>query len=219
MNEMVSTVYAPLEFNAYPMEAGAVPATVRKDHWRIRSSCGRVLIQALLISAVASASAHGQKTPKWRIEGDTSRAPSGCTSTAAFAALDRFFAALANADSVALAQVMASRRPLGYVYSIGKFTPEDTFVALTTLPDLLNYARKRAAQHERIALRSVRFNGWRGDQLWMGPLYFSRTADDLGRLPREGIGKGGYFCKGRGNQGIAVINFAPLRSPLEKKRP
>ena len=38
-----------------------------------------------------------------------------------------------------------------------------------------------------------------------GPIYFLRSADDLGKTPREGIGKGAYVC----GQGVVVFSVAP----------
>ena len=37
---------------------------------------------------------------------------------------------------------------------------------------------------------AITFNRWRGRGLEFGPVYFERSADDLGPTPRFGIGKG-----------------------------
>jgi len=155
----------------------------------------------LQIAAVASLSA--QRVPPWQVRGDTSGAPSGCSAATGIAAIDAWFVAFQNADSSFIVRVTAVRR--GFVFSTGKFTPSDAFVSAHTLPELLSYARTRARAREHIAVQEVTFNGWRGDGLEFGPIYFRRTADDLGNRALLGVGKGEYWC----GQGISVLNTAP----------
>ena len=52
---------------------------------------------------------------------------------------------------------------------------------------------------------AITFNRWRGRGLEFGPVYFERSADDLGPTPRFGIGKVEYLC----NEGLSVLNLAP----------
>jgi hypothetical protein len=115
--------------------------------------------------------------------------------------MNRFVVAMRNADSAGLTRAMARR----FSFSIGKFTPADTFVRADSIPELLRYARTRARQHERLTIQAVTFNGWRGQGLQLGPVYFLRTADDLGNGPRVGWGKGAYVC----GQGIGALSLGP----------
>ena len=163
---------------------------------------------ALLVAT--STPIYAQRTPAWRVQGDTTGAPAGCSAAEGIAALDLFVDAVNRADSSALVRALALRRPLGYVFSMGKgFRASDTFFVGRALPDLLRYARQRSRNHERITLQAVTFNGWHGRALHFGPVYFQRSANDLGAGPRDGIGKGGFEC----GLGLAVLNLAP-RPPL-----
>jgi len=137
--------------------------------------------------------------------GSVSAQRPGCNTAAGARAITLFFNAFNKADSVGLARATSSRSPNHFVFSTGKFSATDTAVRIEDLVGLLAYARARSARHERLTLEHVQFNGWRGDLLQFGPLYFSRSADDLGTRPRPGIGKGAYLC----GQGIRVLNLAP----------
>jgi hypothetical protein len=86
-----------------------------------------------------------------------------------------------------------------------RFVPSHQFFVARSVPALLSYARERARRHERLTLQAVTFNGWRGDELQMGPAYFLRVADDVPDSLRHGIGKGGYTC----GEGLRVLNVAP----------
>ena len=163
----------------------------------------RALNSVVILQIAALASLSAQRVPSWQVRGDTSGAPSGCSAATGIAAIDAWFAAFQNVDSTLLVGATAVRR--GFVFSTGKFTPTDSFVAAHTLPELLSYARKRARVHEHIAVQEVAFNGWRGNGLEFGPIYFLRTAADLGNKALFGIGKGEYWC----GQGISVLNTAP----------
>jgi hypothetical protein len=142
--------------------------------------------------------------PRVRIAGDTSGAAGACSTAAAVAAIAGWFAAFQAADSAGLARLSATKSPRGFVVSMGKFTATDPFVRLESLQAVLQHARRRARQHERLTLQGVRFYGWRGPVLGFMP-YFARSADDLGRLPRPGFGKAEYYC----GQGVAVLNLGP----------
>jgi len=146
-----------------------------------------------------------QQPGQWHVRGDTTGAPSGCSAAAGIAAITTFFAAFNDADSAGLAAATSSRRGDRWVFSTGKFTPTDTFVRIENLADLVRYARKRTGRHERMTVQQAQFNGWRGELLQFMPIYFLRAADDLGRKPRPGIGKGALRC----GQGIRVLNLAP----------
>ena len=170
---------------------------------------------AVALSFVAF-QARAQNTVHWRVQGDTMGAPAGCSASAGIAALNQLIAALNTADSGGFSRALATRHPQGFVFSMSKgFTlangssPTDTFFAGRSIPEIIRYARNRARFHERLRLQAVTFNGWRGRALQFGPVYFLRSADDLGKRPREGNGKGWYFC----DQGVGGLNLGP-RAPL-----
>jgi len=153
-------------------------------------------LQLLFVPALAA------QSPRWKVKGDTTGAPAGCSTAAAIEAISNWFTAYNAADSAGLARSMAPRRTL--VFSAGKFTRTDSFVVAHTLPAILQYARIRASHHERLTLDGVRFYPWRGRELGFLP-YYSRSADDLGPRPLPGIAKAQYSCA----RGIIVFNMAP----------
>ena len=158
---------------------------------------------SILLSLLMSSSLAAQAPVPWHVRGDTSGAPRGCSAFAAISALDRFVGAMNIADSASLVDALARRR--SYVYSVMRFVPSHEFFVGRSLPVLLGYARERARHHERLTLQAVTFNGWHGDELHFGPVYFVRAADDIPDSLRHGIGKGGYTC----GQGLRVLNVAP----------
>jgi len=165
----------------------------------VRIFCIAVGFQLLLIG-----SASAQQPAPLKIRGDTTGAPRGCSAASGIAAISAWFAAFADADSARLAK--ASSTPHGrFVFSIGKFATSDTVFRARTFEELLAYARKRAPQHERMALQEVRFKGWSGRVLEWDPIYFTRSANDLGDKALRGVGKGGYWC----GQGVWYIHLAP----------
>jgi hypothetical protein len=161
---------------------------------------------ALLVLLVAPLSA--QTTPQWRAVGTPSGAPPGCSTAAAAAAIDAFFAALRTADSVGLARSTAPRYNGHFDVSINKISATDSSFRASTVPEMLTHARKRARVHERITVQQVTFNYWRGHRLEFGPIYYLRSADDLGPTPRAGIGKGEYWC----GKGISALYIGPRPS-------
>ena len=165
----------------------------------VRIFCAAVSLQLLVIG-----SASAQQSTPWKIRGDTTGAPRGCSAAAGIAAITRWFAAFTDADSVALAK--ASSTPNGrFVFTIGKFTPSDRFFSARTFEELIAYARERARQHERMTVQEVKFDGWRGRVLQWDPIHFTRSASDLGDKPLPGVGKGGYWC----GQGVWYLHLAP----------
>jgi hypothetical protein len=173
----------------------------------IRLFCAAVGLQLVLIG-----SASAQQLTPLKIRGDTTGAPSGCSAASGISAISAWFAAFTDADSVGLAK--ASSTPNGrFVFSNGKFATSDTFVRTRTFEDLLAYARSRALQHERMTVQEVRFDGWRGQVLQWDRLYFTRSANDLGDTPLQGVGKGGYWCR----QGVWYLHLAP-RPDIEPGR-
>ena len=148
-----------------------------------------------------STSVAAQTTRHWEVRGDTTGAPAGCSARGALDAIDSWFVAMARGDSAGLARVMSSK----FVFSTGRFTPTDAFFVGRSIGELVDYARRRASHRERLVLQAITFNRWRGQGLEFGPVYFLRTADDLGSAPRPGIGKGEYLC----NRGLRVLNFGP----------
>jgi hypothetical protein len=149
---------------------------------------------------LAGSQALAQSVVPWQILGDTTGAPRGCSASEGAATISLFLAAMRNADSAALVRYVAPR----FVFSTGRFTPSDSFYAGRSIPELLQYARKRSRAHERMKVQAVWFNGWRGRDLQFGPIWFLRYADDLGRTALPGFGKG-YRC----DAGIVVFNLGP----------
>jgi hypothetical protein len=165
----------------------------------VRVVCVAVGLQLLVIG-----SASAQQSTPWKIRGDTTGAPRGCSAASGIAAIRAWFAAFTDADSAGLSK--ASSTPHGrFVFSIGKFATSDTFFRARTFEELLAYARKRAPQHERMTVQEVRFTGWSGRVLEWDRIYFTRSANDLGDKPLRGVGKGGYWC----GQGVWYIHLAP----------
>jgi hypothetical protein len=165
----------------------------------VRIVCAAIGLQLLVIG-----SASAQQSTHWKIRGDTTGAPRGCSASAGISALRAWLAAFTDADSAGLAK--ASSTPKGrFVFSSGKFATSDRFFLARTFEELLAYARERARQHERITVQEVKFNGWRGRVLQWDPIYFTRSANDLGDKALRGVGKGGYWC----GQGVWYLHLAP----------
>ena len=165
----------------------------------VRIVCAAVGLQLLVIG-----SASAQQPTHWKIRGDTTHAPRGCSAASGISAIRAWFAAFNDADSAGLAR--ASATPHGrFVFSVAKFATSDTMIPARTFEDLVAYARVRAKQHERMTVQEVTFNRWRGKVLELGPIYFTRSADDLGDKPLPGVGKGGYWC----DQGVWYLHLAP----------
>jgi hypothetical protein len=156
---------------------------------------------ALVILQLLASRASAQTVVPWRILGDTSGAPHGCTASEGAAAISLFVAAIRKADSASLERYVAPR----FVFSTGRFTPSEPFFAGRSVLEVLRYARARARVNERMAVQAVWFNGWRGRDLQFGPIWFLRYADDLTSEARLGYGKGAYRC----GQGIIVFNLGP----------
>jgi len=168
----------------------------------VRIFCVAVGLQFLIIG-----SASAQQPTPLRIRGDTTGAPRGCSAASGISAITAWFAAFANADSAGLAK--ASSTPNGrFVFSIGKFATSDTFFRARTFEELLAYARKRAPQRERMTVQEVRFKGWSGRVLEWDPIYFTRSANDLGDKGLAGVGKGGYWC----GQGVWYLHLGPRQN-------
>ena len=164
----------------------------------------RIVSAAVGLQLLVIGSASAQQSTPWKIRGDTTRAPRGCSAASGIAALRAWVTAFTDADSAGLAK--ASSTPHGrFVFSVGKFATSDRFFLARTFEELLAYARQRAPQHERIAIQEVKFDGWRGRVLQLDPIYFTRSANDLGDKTLAGVGKAGYWC----GQGIWYIHLAP----------
>lgn len=164
----------------------------------------RIVCAAFGLQLLVIGSASAQQSTTLRIRGDTTHPPRGCSAASAASAINAWFAAFADADSARLAK--ASSTPHGrFVLSVGKFATSDTLFRARTFEELLAYARKRARQSERMTVQSVKFNGWSGRVLEFDPLYFTRSASDLGDKALAGVGKGGYWC----GQGVWYLHLAP----------
>jgi hypothetical protein len=105
-----------------------------------------------------------------------------------------------TADSVVLDSAFARQ----FIFSTGKWTPADSFVRAETVAELVAYARERTQAQERLTIRSVQFNYWRGNrELHFGPVVFERSARDLTVSSRTAVGKGMYLC----GEGLRVLNL------------
>jgi hypothetical protein len=155
--------------------------------------------------SIALATLPAQQPLSWRTLGSPAGAPAGCSVQAAATAIDAFFVAMRAADSIGLARATAPVHHNHFEFSTGKFTPTDSFVVAHSVPELLKYARGRARQHEQISIEEVTFNEWRGSALEFGPMFFLRSANDLGARALPGVGKGEYWCR----KGITILNTAP----------
>lgn len=156
------------------------------------------LLTAAAAAIVLLSSGAVAQTPEWKVRGDTSGGPPGCAASAV-AAIDLFFRAMQAADSTRLAKAVAPR----FVFSTGRWTASDTFAQIETVAALVRYAKKRARAQERMQIQSVQFNHWRGRELHFGPIYFLRSARDLGPDTRSAAGKGMYAC----GEGLRVLNL------------
>jgi hypothetical protein len=165
-----------------------------------RILCAAAGFQLLVIGSVSA-----QQTTPWKVRGDTSGAPRGCSAAAGISAISAWFAAFQDADSAGLMRVIAAPYRGRFVFSRGAFTRSERFFVAHTLRELIPYARERARRHDRMMVQEVTFNRWRGRGLQFGPIYFMRSADDLGEKALGGIGKGEYWC----GRGISVLNLAP----------
>ena len=164
----------------------------------------RIFAAALGLQLLVVGSASAQQSTPWKIRGDTTHAPRGCSAARGISALKSWLAAFADADSAALKKV--SSTPHGrFVFSVGKFANADRFFLARTFEELLAFARQRAPQHEQITVQEVKFNGWHGRVLELDPIYFTRSANDLGDKTFAGVGKAGYWC----GQGVWYIHLAP----------
>jgi len=165
----------------------------------VRIFCAAVVLELLFIG-----SASAQQPTPMKIRGDTTGAPRGCSAASGISAIKAWFASFTDADSAGLAK--ASSTPNGrFVFSIGKFTTSDTLFRARTFEDLLAYVRKRSPQRERMTVQEVRFKGWSGRVLEWDPVYFTRSANDLGDKALPGVGRGGYWC----GQGVWYLHLAP----------
>jgi hypothetical protein len=165
----------------------------------VRIVCAAVGLQLLVLG-----SASAQESTHFKIRGDTTRAPRGCSAASGISAISAWFAAFNDADSARLAR--ASATPNGrFVFSIAKFASSDKFISARTFEDLLAYVRERGRQHERMTVQEVRFEGWRGQVLQWDPIYFTRSADDLGDKALPGVAKGGYWC----GKGVWYLHLGP----------
>jgi hypothetical protein len=141
-----------------------------------------------------------------RIEGDTSGLPPSCRTSAAVAAINNWFRAVETGDTLLIA---AGVSPRFRWISVSPFTTSESGFTAGFWSDLRAYVERRARAHETLVLRSVVFTGWRNGALNFGPIYFERSAEDLGRVPLQGIGKAAYAC----GEGLIVLSVAPAYGP------
>lgn len=165
----------------------------------------RIFCAALTVQVLAAGDLSAQGTFAWKIRGDTSGAPRGCSAAVGISAISAWFASFNAADSAEFLRSTAAPYRGRFVFSTGRFTPSEGFFVAHTYSELLPYVRSRWRRHERMTIQEVQFNRWRGRGLQFGPIYFLRSADDLGGKALPGIGKGEVWC----NEGISVLSVAP----------
>ena len=158
------------------------------------------LIVCIAACLVGVGSLGGQPV-SFTVRGDTAKGSHSCGAREGVQAISQWFAAFNTADSSKLDEATASR----FVFSTGRFIHGEPFFVTRDIPALLRYALKRSRHRERLRVQEVWFNGWRDGDLQFGPIYFMRSADDLGKDPRPGVGKGAYRC----GDGVEVLNVGP----------
>jgi hypothetical protein len=133
-------------------------------------------------------------------------APSTCTESAVVRAIENWFRAVHTGDPKDVRQsIAADFRSV----TLAPFGPSESLFKGRKEADLLAYIKTRSQKHEVLTLRSVKFNGWRLNSLQFGPIFYDRTADDLGPNPRHGFGKGAYQCAPGQKRGLIVLNAGP----------
>jgi len=143
----------------------------------------------------------GAQPVSFTVRGDTAKGSHSCGAREGIQAISQWFAAFNAADSSKLDKATASR----FVFSTGRFTHGEPFFVTRDIPTLLRYTLNRSRHRERMRVQEVWFNGWRDGALQFGPIYFMRSADDLGTDPLPGVGKGTYRC----GDGVGVLNVGP----------
>ena len=113
-----------------------------------------------------------------RIAGDTSGVPPACRTSAAVAAINSWFRAVERGDTLLIAAGVSRRF---HWVSVSPFTTSEPMFTAYRWSELGAYVERRGRARERLVLQSVVFTGWRHDALNFGPIYFERSADDLGR--------------------------------------
>lgn len=169
----------------------------------MRTPSGRqLLVLTLFLCFLCESRGAAQSPGKWAVLGDTSGAPAGCSASNGLAAINLLIAGMDEADSAKLVQALAP----DFVFSVIPTDPADTFFSARNVAVLLDYARERRRRRERIEIKAITFNGWRGQNLEFGPIYFLRFGDHVGIGPAGGAGKGTYRCA----QGVLVFNLGRL---------
>ena len=171
----------------------------------------QALMRHSIFVLLVFAATAGAQDYAFKIRGDTSRAPRGCSARESIRALNDWFNAFNTADSAKLDQATAPR----FGFSRGSFARTEAFFVARDIPTLTRYVRSRAVQHERMQIQEVTFNRWRSRGLQFGPIYYLRSATDLGSKPLPGIGKGEVVC----GEGIRILNLArrPSFDPVPKQ--
>jgi hypothetical protein len=141
-----------------------------------------------------------------RIAGDTSGVPPSCRTSAAVAAINNWFRAVETGDTSLIAAGVSRRF---HWISVSPFTGSEPEFTGYRWPDLREYVERRGRAHETLVLQAVAFTGWRGGALNFGPIYFERSADDVGPVPLQGIGKGAYAC----SEGLIALSVTPAYGP------
>ena len=140
------------------------------------------------------------------IAGDTSGLPPPCRTSDAVAAINNWFRAVETGDTLLIAAGVSRRF---HWISVSPFTRSESLFTTGLWADLDAYAKRRARAREQLVLQSIVFAGWRSGALNFGPIYFERSADDLGPVPLQGMGKGAYACR----EGLIALSVAPAYGP------
>lgn len=165
----------------------------------MRVSFSLILLAPALACGQVAESADGSV----RIDGDTTGLPVTCRTSSAVAAIENWFRAVATGDAQRARKAVSPRM---LWVSVSPFTRSESLFTTHERADLLQYVERRARMHEHSVLRSVTFTGFRSGALNFGPLYFDRSADDLGPTALPGIGKGAFSCV----DGLVTLSLAPV---------
>ena len=128
----------------------------------------------------------------------------GCRE-AARGAVRRWFHAVETGDT---SEVRSAISPTFAVISAGRNGWPEPFRADHHMSELFAYVTRRSGQHERLSDIVVPTGLWRDGRLVLGPVSYSRTADDVqGR--ESWLGYGVYEC-GRGIYRLGTAPQGPL---------
>jgi hypothetical protein len=176
----------------------------------VLSACGRFI-------AISPSTAQPAPTAGVIVTGSAGDAPAGCDAHAVAQRLAGLFAAVSQADPTLVDEFFGQSRNAPFEWYSMDEVENNThlihhFVA-HRFDELAAYWQARGGQHEHLQLLSAQVNGWDAgtDLVNLGPLAFTRTADDLGPLRTEyrGEGKGAYLCGLRAFVVLSLVTRLP----------